>query len=614
MSQFCQVQLLPQGRFQAFLRADSDERHRLLQRLFRTARFEDVEQWLRERRRTLRRDADRAHDAVAALVGRVAEAAGPSRCPRAGTPTTCARSPTRSVPWAARPARAAATAAREALPRPCAAGAPPTRRRLATALDARPDARGAPAAPRPGRRARRLPGRRARRPRRAGSPCSSSARRAAAVLPLWDGGRPGSSAPPSVRRPPRQRPRSRRPGRLLGRPDRTVAELSDGRRRRGRRRRAGRGPAAPRRRAGRPSTPPSLRSSASRSRPRPARRRRSSERAEVLPAAVTRAREARVGRRAAPPTGSPAAQQAVVTAARPARRRVAAVADLVVRHAEAETLHRPVDRHRPGAARAVAPRAGAAARGDGRRDRRRAGRRRLLPGLRVRRPPAPRASQPPVPPTSPPSAAARRAVDDAEAERHARVARRPRPAPPGSRWPASGPATAPSPVLEREHAAATAALARLERQAGDPRRRPSRAREALEAELAGLVDRRSAAGRRAARRSTTRRRRPAPSAASGSRGELARPARRHRPRHRRRARRPSRRRWRRACREALADAAAREAPGRAGGGGRRTAPSSRCRRSRVRRRGAPHARWHSPRCCWSASSARCATTRPRWPP
>ncbi len=76
LSQFCQVQLLPQGRFQAFLRADSDERHRLLQRLFRTSRFEDVEQWLRERRRTLRREADRWHDSVAGVVGRVSEAAG----------------------------------------------------------------------------------------------------------------------------------------------------------------------------------------------------------------------------------------------------------------------------------------------------------------------------------------------------------------------------------------------------------------------------------------------------------------------------------------------------------------------------------------------------------
>ena len=75
LTQFCQVQLLPQGRFQAFLRADSDERHRLLQQLFRTDRFEDVESWLRERRRVLRRDSVRHHETVAALVSRVSEAA-----------------------------------------------------------------------------------------------------------------------------------------------------------------------------------------------------------------------------------------------------------------------------------------------------------------------------------------------------------------------------------------------------------------------------------------------------------------------------------------------------------------------------------------------------------
>ena len=44
--------MLPQGRFQAFLRAESEERHKLLQQLFRTARFEDVERWLRDRRRS----------------------------------------------------------------------------------------------------------------------------------------------------------------------------------------------------------------------------------------------------------------------------------------------------------------------------------------------------------------------------------------------------------------------------------------------------------------------------------------------------------------------------------------------------------------------------------
>ena len=50
VAQFTQVAMLPQGRFQAFLRARSEERHRLLQQLFRTGRFEDVERWLRDRR------------------------------------------------------------------------------------------------------------------------------------------------------------------------------------------------------------------------------------------------------------------------------------------------------------------------------------------------------------------------------------------------------------------------------------------------------------------------------------------------------------------------------------------------------------------------------------
>jgi DNA repair protein SbcC/Rad50 len=75
LAQFCQVALLPQGRFQAFLRARSEERHKLLQQLFRTARFEDVERWLAERRRSLRRDSLAHHDRVADLVSRLSEAA-----------------------------------------------------------------------------------------------------------------------------------------------------------------------------------------------------------------------------------------------------------------------------------------------------------------------------------------------------------------------------------------------------------------------------------------------------------------------------------------------------------------------------------------------------------
>ncbi|AZG44773.1 AAA family ATPase [Gordonia insulae] len=49
--QFFQVVLLPQGEFARFLRANSDEREELLERLFDTERFGDLEDWLRDRAR-----------------------------------------------------------------------------------------------------------------------------------------------------------------------------------------------------------------------------------------------------------------------------------------------------------------------------------------------------------------------------------------------------------------------------------------------------------------------------------------------------------------------------------------------------------------------------------
>ena len=77
-TQFTQVAMLPQGRFQAFLRATSTERHDVLQRLFRTRRFEEVECWLAERRTTLRRESQSWHDRTAGVVNRTLEAAGVS--------------------------------------------------------------------------------------------------------------------------------------------------------------------------------------------------------------------------------------------------------------------------------------------------------------------------------------------------------------------------------------------------------------------------------------------------------------------------------------------------------------------------------------------------------
>ncbi len=74
-AQFTQVALLPQGRFQAFLRASSPERHALLQRLFRTGRYDDVERWLGDQRLRSRRESARGHDACLAVLDRLCEAA-----------------------------------------------------------------------------------------------------------------------------------------------------------------------------------------------------------------------------------------------------------------------------------------------------------------------------------------------------------------------------------------------------------------------------------------------------------------------------------------------------------------------------------------------------------
>ncbi|WGL50587.1 SMC family ATPase [Nocardioides sp. BP30] len=74
LTQFTQVALLPQGRFQSFLRARSEERKELLQRLFRTERFHDVERWLREHRLDLRRRSEGLNQRVADAVSRISEA------------------------------------------------------------------------------------------------------------------------------------------------------------------------------------------------------------------------------------------------------------------------------------------------------------------------------------------------------------------------------------------------------------------------------------------------------------------------------------------------------------------------------------------------------------
>ena len=73
--QFFQVVLLPQGEFARFLRADTDERERLLEKLFGTKRFADVEAWFRDRRTERRRDLDGRRQEVREWTARFAQVA-----------------------------------------------------------------------------------------------------------------------------------------------------------------------------------------------------------------------------------------------------------------------------------------------------------------------------------------------------------------------------------------------------------------------------------------------------------------------------------------------------------------------------------------------------------
>ena len=74
--QFYQVVLLPQGQFAQFLHADAEDRAKLLQKLFGTDRFRQVEEWLADRRRTTARDVEQAEMDIKDLVARVTQVAG----------------------------------------------------------------------------------------------------------------------------------------------------------------------------------------------------------------------------------------------------------------------------------------------------------------------------------------------------------------------------------------------------------------------------------------------------------------------------------------------------------------------------------------------------------
>ncbi|MBB5912566.1 exonuclease SbcC [Nocardia transvalensis] len=74
--QFFQVVLLPQGDFARFLRADNEDREKLLEKLFDTERFGTAEQWLAQRRRESGADLEAQRQSIDRSVAQVGVAAG----------------------------------------------------------------------------------------------------------------------------------------------------------------------------------------------------------------------------------------------------------------------------------------------------------------------------------------------------------------------------------------------------------------------------------------------------------------------------------------------------------------------------------------------------------
>ena len=88
--QFFQVVLLPQGEFAQFLRATSVDRAAVLQKLFGTERFAEVEAWLVNRRRSTADEVAVARGSLSQLLARVAQAAA-ARLPEDDSTTNWAQ-------------------------------------------------------------------------------------------------------------------------------------------------------------------------------------------------------------------------------------------------------------------------------------------------------------------------------------------------------------------------------------------------------------------------------------------------------------------------------------------------------------------------------------------
>ncbi|MEU8267281.1 AAA family ATPase, partial [Sphaerisporangium sp. NPDC049002] len=76
--QFCQVAMLPQGDFARFLRADGDDRRKLLEKLFSVKIFSDVEHWLADHRTRTGQEQQELRQRVDSVIDHMRGAAGPA--------------------------------------------------------------------------------------------------------------------------------------------------------------------------------------------------------------------------------------------------------------------------------------------------------------------------------------------------------------------------------------------------------------------------------------------------------------------------------------------------------------------------------------------------------
>ncbi len=101
-SQFVQVALLPQGEFQTFLRASSQDRHDVLQQLFRTDRFARIETWVSDHSRRLVEQSGTGRSTVQRLLDTVADRAGlTTPDDLSGDSLAAAAADERVLPWVA---------------------------------------------------------------------------------------------------------------------------------------------------------------------------------------------------------------------------------------------------------------------------------------------------------------------------------------------------------------------------------------------------------------------------------------------------------------------------------------------------------------------------------